>query len=124
MPDDVTRDLRALTPVAPNRDAILFAAGRGARRWAGWKWLTFALVVLNSVTLGLLVWPKAAVNPSPAVLDPPPAAVEPAAPVQPEPYSYIALQRGWDTPSVESDTRPMPAERPLTPRSIHDLRIP
>jgi hypothetical protein len=124
MPDDVTRDLRALTPVAPDRDAILFAAGRGARRWAGWKWLTFALVVLNSVTLAVLVWPKPAVSPPPAALEPPPAAVEPVEPSRPDPHSYIALQRGWDTPSVESDTRPMPAEPPLTPRSIHDFQSP
>jgi hypothetical protein len=124
MPEDVTRDLKAFTPVGLDRDAVLFAAGKAAaRRWAGWKWLTAGLLASNAVTLGVLFWPKPAVTPSRAVVEPPPV-VEPPESVRPEPYSYIALRQGWDTPPAADPGPASPPSAPLTPRAIHDLRIP
>ncbi len=125
MPEDVTHDLKAFTPVGLDRDAVLFAAGKtAARRWAGWKWLAAGLLVSNAVTLGVLFWPKP-VPPTPPVVavDPPPVEVPPSPP--PEPYSYIALRNG-DVPPAARDAGGTPAlpSAPLTPRAIHDLRIP
>lgn len=118
MPEDVTRDLKAFTPVGLDRDAVLFAAGKAAgRRWGGWKWLAAGLLVSNAITLGVLVWPKPAVEPPPVVA--PPASVEPPDPVRPEPYSYIALRQGWDAPPA-ADAGPPAMQVPLTPRAIHD----
>lgn len=124
MPEDVTRDLKAFTPVVPDRDALLFAAGKAAaRRWSGWKWLTLALTVTNAVTLGVLLWPRTAasvapvVNPELPLTEPPPSLV-------PEPYSYIALRQGWDTPPKPTDSGPAsPPAAPLTPRSLSDPRF-
>lgn len=112
-------ELKGFTPVAPDRDAILFAAGKAAaRRWAGWKWLTVGLVATNAVTLAVLFWPRASspVPPSVATPEPPPAEVIPSPP--PEPYSYIALRQGDAPPPADAD--PATPSAPLTPRAIHD----
>ncbi len=59
MPEDVTRDLKAFTPVGLDRDAVLYAAGKAAaRRWAVWKWLALGLFVSNAVSLSVLFWPQ------------------------------------------------------------------
>ena len=124
MPEDVTRDLTAFTPVVPDRDAILFAAGQAAaRRWAGWKWLTVGLLATNAVTLGVLFWPRPAVNPPSPVetAEPPPADVPPSPP--PEPYSYLALWQGRDIPSAEAGGTTALPTQPLTPRSLSDPRF-
>lgn len=113
-------ELKGFTPVAPDRDAILFAAGQAtARRWAGWKWLTFGLVLSNAVTLGVMFWPKTAapVPPPVVVPDPLPADVLPSFPL--EPYSYIALRQGWERPPVGAGETPSLPVEPLTPRAIH-----
>lgn len=124
MPEDVTRDLKAFTPVGLDRDAVLFAAGKAAgRRWSGWKWLTVGLLVSNAVSFGVLFWPKPSVNPSQPVVEPSPAEVPSSPP--PEPYSYIALRNGDVPPAARDAGTPpaLPAET-LTPRAIHDVRIP
>lgn len=125
MPEDVTRDLKAFTPVVPDRDALLFAAGKAAaRRWAGWKWLTLALAATNAATLGVLFWPKPASPPSRPTAEPFPV-VEPSEPYRPDPSSYIALRHGWDAPhrtSVAGESPAVPAA-PLTPRSLSDPRF-
>jgi hypothetical protein len=124
MPEDVTRDLKAFTPVGLDRDAILFAAGKAAARRGGWwKWLAAALIVSNAVSLGILFWPNPSVNPSQPVAEPSPL-VEPPEPFRPEPYSYIALRQGGDAPTAADPGPASPPPVPLTPRAIHDLRIP
>lgn len=125
MPEDVKHPLAAFTPVGLDRDAVLFAAGKAtARRWAGWKWLTFGLLATNTVTLAVLFWPKPAVNPSRPVVAPIPT-VEPSEPLTPDPSSYIALRNSWDEwPAVEAGEAPALPAKPLTPRSILDLRMP
>lgn len=120
----MSEELKGFTPVAPNRDSILFAAGKAAaRRWAGWKWLTLGLLVSNAVTLGVLFWPNAVapVPPSVVPVDPPPVEVVPSPP--PEPYSYIAMRRAGEGPTP-SDSGPVsPSSTPLTPRSLSDPRF-
>lgn len=124
MPEDVTRDLKAFTPVVPDRDALLFAAGKAAgRRWSGWKWLTLALTVTNAVTLGVLLWPRTIPSFVPVEF-PESQPVESSPSLAPEPYSYIALRQGWDTPPKPADSGPAsPPAAPLTPRSLSDPRF-
>jgi len=125
MSEDVTRDLKAFTPVVPDRDALLFAAGKAAaRRWAGWKWVAATLLTSNAVTLGVLLWPTPAVPSSQPVVEPSPV-VESSEPYHPDPSSYIALQQGWDAPprpAVAGGTPALPAT-PITPRSLSDPRF-
>jgi len=66
MADDVIQTLAKLKPAAPNRDAILFAAGRAsAKRSPIWKWLSFGLIATH--LLLILVWltPEKASGPIP-----------------------------------------------------------
>ena len=124
MPEDVTRELKALTPVAPDRDAILFAAGKAAgRRWGGWKWLAVGLLVSNTVTLGVFFWPRP-IAPIPRVVVTPvpiPADV-PTEPHSPESYSYIVLRHTTELPRP-ADAVPVAPSAPLTPRSLSDPRF-
>lgn len=123
MPEDVTRDLSGFTPVVPDRDAILFAAGQAAaRRWAGWKWLTVGLVTTNAFTLGVLFWPKPAVNPTLPLEAPGPPPADALQTFTPEPYSYIALRQSGEVPSPAAADPVSPAT-PLTPRSLSDPRF-
>jgi hypothetical protein len=114
----MSEELKGFTPVAPDRDAILFAAGRASvRRWAGWKWLTVGLIASNAVTLGVLFWPNAVAD-TPAVFTPELPPTDPAPPLPPEPYSYIALRQGDAPPAADGgDVAP---SVPLTPRAILD----
>jgi hypothetical protein len=122
MPEDVTRDLSAFTPAGLDRDAVLFAAGRAAaRRWGGWKWLATGLAVTNAVTLGVLLWPKPAVEAPPAVEVPVPAVVEPV-PTRPEPSSYLALTWELDQSPTGDPGSPAPASQ-LTPRAINNPKF-
>lgn len=118
MSEDVTDKLTRFTPVAIDRDAMLFAAGRAAGRSSrGWKWLTLGLVATNAVTLAVLFWPKPVLVPTPTA-EPPPYT-EPAEPVRPDPYSYLALRNGFAPPST-ADPGPTRPSAPLTPRAIND----
>ena len=122
MSENIAADLKGFTPTAPNRDALLFAAGRAsAPRRRVWKWLTAGLVATNAVTLAVLFWPKPTVPVLPLASDQPPAAVEPA-PVRPDPSSYIALTWGRDT-EPPSDPGPAPPPAGLTPRAVNDPRF-
>jgi hypothetical protein len=118
-------ELKGFTPVAPDRDAILFAAGQAAaRRWAGWKWLTLGLVVSNAVTLGVMFWPRTVAPVPRTIATPDPSPTEPSEPYCPDPSSYIALRHGLDSPPVPADTGPVsPQSTPLTPRSLSDPRF-
>ena len=117
---DVAAALSAFTPVAADRDAPLFAAGRAsAPKRRVWKWLAAGLTATNAVTLAVLLWPKWEVLlPS---LEPTPA-VEPA-PVRPDPSSYIALTWGLEPPAADAGGPPAPAPPPLTPRAVNDPRF-
>ncbi len=110
MSEDVIAKLESFTPAAPDRDAILFAAGRAsAAPSRGWKRLAAALAVSQCVTLGLWFAPKT---------PPPPAAPLTAAPAddpafaEPDPYSLLAMRRNPEPPSLATDS-PMPARPPL-----------
>jgi hypothetical protein len=118
---DVAADLKGFTPAAPNRDALLFAAGRAsAPRRTLWKWLVVGLMVSNAVTLAVLLWPKPEV-PVPVVPDPP-DVVDPI-PVRPDPHSYLALTMGLEPPVADAGQRPAPPDAPLTPRAFNDPRF-
>lgn len=114
---EIVADLKAFTPAAPDRDAVLFAAGRAsAPRRGVWKWVAGVLAVSNAVTLAVLLWPK--VEPIPvAPVEPP--VVEPA-PFRPDPSSYIALTWGLEQPISDAGQRPAFPAAPLTPRAIND----
>ena len=127
MPEDVTSDLKAFTPVGLDRDAVLFAAGKAAARlWAGWKWLATGLLVSNAISLGVLFWPKPKLDPPPVLplQQLPVLPVEqPPPPLTTEPYSYIALSQGWIAPTV-ADIGPPAEQVPLTLRAMLDSTLP
>ena len=126
MSEDVTNDLKAFTPVGLDCDAVLFAAGKAAaRQWAGWKWLTVALLVTNAVTIGVQFWPQPMLDPPPVLpLQQPPALpVQSPQPFTAEPYSYIALSQGRITPTV-ADHGPPAEQVPLNLRAIYDSTFP
>lgn len=100
MTDPIAK-LETFTLPAPNRDELLFAAGRASARvgrW--WKALTGLLAVTQTVTLGVLFWPTGEAPPprppavGPSVVTPvQPAETEPPVPVSPpDPSSYLAMR--------------------------------
>ncbi len=112
---DFERKLAALTPVAVDRDVVLFAAGRGSassQRW--WKRACGLLVVTQALTFGAVLSERRT-SPPPAPPAPEPVAPNLTPPLPPDPSSYLALLRTWDaplpTPSGGGDSRRSP---PLT----------
>lgn len=81
--NSLTDRLRRLTPApGPDRDALLFAAGRASARPARrWQALTAVLAATQLVTLGLLLWPRP-VLPTPGG---PPVLVDAPFPFEPSP---------------------------------------
>jgi hypothetical protein len=128
MPEDVIGDLKAFTPVIPDRDALLFAAGKAAgRQWVGWKWLTLGLLVSNAANICVLFWPRT-VSPVAPVVNPEPSPALPVEPLPPspftiEPFSYFALSQGLIAP-IAVDSGPSAAQPPLTVRTINDSSMP
>lgn len=118
---DPLATLSKFTPTGPNRDDLLFAAGRAsARPSRRWKWATGFLAVTQAVTLALWLWPKADPTPVPIPIPPPAVSTDPdsvAPPSPPEPYSYLALMhRDGDAeprerfaPGPDRPTRPLTA---------------
>jgi hypothetical protein len=111
--------LKKFTPAGPNRDELLFAAGRAAvRPPTRWKWLTAFLAVSQTVTLVVWLWPKPApvVEPvptlAPVVMPTPDPVPEPPSPSQPEPYSYLALMYRDPDPEPRERFVPEPARQP------------
>jgi hypothetical protein len=111
--------LKKFTPAGPNRDVLLYAAGRAsARPPARWKWATGLLAVSQAVTLTLWLWPKADVVPLPLPALPPPVVApdpDPVPPSPPEPYSYLALMYRDPDPEPEPRERFVPRPERTTP---------
>jgi hypothetical protein len=119
---DPITPLSKLTPAAPNRDELLFAAGRATarpNRW--WKLAVGALAVSQVATLTVWLWPRAEpvavpapvpVLPAPAVSPPVDADVEPSTP--PDPQSYLAFMLREGEP-VRSERAPVVPDRPARP---------
>lgn len=114
--------LGQLTPVGPNRDDLLFAAGRASARpsrW--WKAVAGFLAVTQAITLAVLLWPQPvpptiAIPVPPAVTPEPPTEPVPAPPSEPDPHSYLALMHRDEVPAPRERFAPGPdrADPPLT----------
>ena len=122
---DPVSALRQFTPAGPNRDELLFAAGRASvRPPTRWKWLTAFLAVTQAVTLTLWLWPTAAPvmvptpPPAPTVVPVMEPVSEPPPPSPPDPHSYLALMHRDPEPEPEPrerfDPGPTQPPRPLT----------
>ena len=59
MADDVIDRLAKLKPSAPDRDAMLFAAGRASARRGPWRLLLVGLVIQQAVLISIWTAPKA-----------------------------------------------------------------
>lgn len=96
MPEDLTNTLKQFTPTLPDRDALLFAAGRASARPAPiWKVLCGLLAITQIVMVAFwLVRPSPTVN----VLTRPAdnSGDDSSTPFTPDPYSYIALSKSAD----------------------------
>ena len=113
MADDVIDALSKLKPAEPDRNAILFAAGRAsAQHPAAWKWLACGLMATQLFTAAL--WMRPAPVPPSAESPPDPIAAESveskpdSPPTPPEPYSYLALM--WTEGEPERLPRFVPGE--------------
>lgn len=96
MPEDLTNTLRQFTPTLPDRDALLFAAGRASTRPSPmWKLLCGLLAVSQ---VAIVVWwlarPLTTVNPMTRPMDN--TENDSPTPFTPDPYSYIALSKSAD----------------------------
>ncbi len=113
---DPLATLSKFTPVGPNRDDLLFAAGRAsARPSRRWKWATGFLAVTQAVTLALWLWPKA--DPTPVPIPAPVVTPDPepsAPPAPPDPHSYLALMHRDGDPEPRARFAPGP-DRPTRP---------
>ncbi len=58
MADDVIDRLAKLKPAAPDRDALLFAAGRASARRGPWRLLLVGLVIQQAVLISIWSSPK------------------------------------------------------------------
>ena len=128
MADDVIETLAKLKPAAPDRDAILFAAGRAsARRSPVWIWTSIGLMVSQAVLLGLGIQPANPHRPVETVAtEAPMTAPAPAIPQTPSlPFDRSASLWNLDPPTPE----PVPSasavpEAHWTARTnLSDLRI-
>jgi hypothetical protein len=114
MSEDVTEKLGRFSPKAVDRDAMLFEAGRASAKPSRfWKVATFGLLLSQSLTLGLWLWPRS----SPTLPTTPPKVsptiLDDTPPPPPDPYSILALSRNPDTVST-GVTSPGPSRTPLT----------
>ena len=125
--------LKQFTPVAANREELIFAAGLASAPKASrfWKWTTLTLAFSQLLTLGLIVWhqqpqPTTSISPSPvpAILPeivpetPVPPVVEEEPSTQPtplNPYSYLALLHNDPVPIAPSENKFRPAVRSRPP---------
>ncbi|MGL6072701.1 MAG: hypothetical protein ACRC8S_00940 [Fimbriiglobus sp.] len=95
--------LKQFTPTPPNRDAILFAAGRASVK-SLWRWVALALVVTNLVTLALWQWPRST---APHPTETPYIETRE---VVVEPSAYLALRdTNWDQPRLPAPSNDAPA---------------
>jgi hypothetical protein len=122
IPDPLTK-LATFTAPAPNRDELLFAAGKASARvgrW--WKLATGLLAVAQAVTLAAWLWPTGETTPTPIL--PTPTPVVPVPPATPEPYpeeptpldphSYLALMHRDDAPEPRERLAPGPIRQTPT----------
>ena len=117
---DPVAALGQFTPAGPNRDELLFAAGRAAARPSRW-WRAVAelLAVTQAVTLAVWLWPKEEPR-LPPVPSPTPPAVVPEPAVEPgpssplDPHSYLALMHRDDASDPREPFAPAP-DRPTRP---------
>ena len=128
MADDVIETLAKLKPATPDRDAILFAAGRAsARHSPAWIWTSIGLMVSQAVLLGLWIQPANSQRPVEKVpAEAPMTAPTPAIPETPSlPFDRSATLWNLDPPTPE----PVPSasvvpEAHWTARTnLSDLRI-
>jgi hypothetical protein len=123
MPEDVTDTLKTLTPTSPDRDVLLFAAGRASAKPSPvWKAACGLLATTQVVTLGLwFARPSGPLAASP--LPPPAEVIDPPSVVPVEPYSYFALVRQDDFDRVTPPSVLPPANptKPLTAGAWRDV---
>jgi hypothetical protein len=127
MADDVIDRLAKLKPAAPDRDAMLFAAGRASARRGPWRLLLVGLVIQQAVLIWIWTLPKEPENivylkaesigqPSPSDPQSAPAeapSVSPRGPAsllnldqqssEPIPSSSIAPEQHWTVRTTLSD---------------------
>lgn len=120
MTDPIAK-LATFTPPAPNRDELLYAAGRSSGRASAragrWKVATGLLAVTQAVTLAAWLWPAGEMIPTPVVPIPAPAVtpelpVESEPPTPPDPYSYLALMHRDGLPEPRDGFAPGPIRQP------------
>jgi hypothetical protein len=105
MSEDVTKKMTQFTPTLPDRDALLFAAGRASARPSPmWKMLSGMLAISQVAMVAYwLARPSALVN---TLTNPVDTTVDDSpTPFTPDPYSYIALSKSADLelPRMSSD---------------------
>ncbi len=96
MSEEVIGKLESFTPTLPDRDAILFAAGRASAKPSP-VWKRLAAVLATTQVLTLALWLNSRLSPPAEVSAPPSAEPTTAAETLPEPYfdpsSIYALSR-------------------------------
>ena len=115
MHEDVTTKLTQFTPTLPDRDALLFAAGRASARPAPvWKVLC-GLLAVSPFTMGAfwLTQTTPTVNTVPVPADI--TGEDSYPPLAPDPYSYLALSKSADLDVPRSPVGPVGTERTSPP---------
>jgi hypothetical protein len=113
MSEPLADRLKHFTPdgAVVDRDALLFACGRASvRPRRGWKALAAALAACQVLTL-VLLWPRPASPPGPALVVQVP---EPVAPAPPDASGWATLNR-LVAQSPTGELPPAPASEPLVP---------
>ena len=115
MSQEIVETLKRFTPTMPDRDALLFAAGRAAAKPSPiWIVLCGILALSQVTTISILLTrsqPLPTTTPR-TIITPPFELVEDKQSSPPDPYSYIALMRSGDyertqqLPFPESPVRP------------------
>lgn len=101
MADDVIETLAKLKPAAPDRDAILFAAGRASVR-GPWMWISAALLLSHLVLPIVWIATENRIRPLPPEWIPP-SEPPPAIPDMPSvPFNRDASLLNLDPPMSES----------------------
>lgn len=115
MPEDLTNTLRQFTPTLPDRDALLFAAGRASARPAPlWKMLCGLLAVSQvAMLMFLLSRPSGTVNALTVPVDN--SGDDSATPFTPDPYSYITLSKSADLEQPCTPGGPVDPQRSSPP---------
>jgi hypothetical protein len=128
MSEELIRDpslekLARFTPISPNRDALLFEAGRAsAKPNRVWKWLVIGLLISHGFSFLLWCWPK----PTNRVLETTPpvqslpseSVVEPNRPASPTTGSYLAYWQEYsetgELAKLTTQGKPTKDNPPLT----------